>query len=69
LVVVVLKAPGGGGAIGIGAVVVVVSDVDTCAVATPVINPSAAAPANRSLVMSCSPRNCLPGHLPRRRRR
>jgi hypothetical protein len=51
-IVVVLKVPGIG-ATSTGAVVVVVSDDVDCAAATPVIMPSATAPATRSLVMSC----------------
>ena len=46
-------------------VVVVVSDVDVCATATPIMMPSAAAPASRSLVMSYPSGNWLRGRLPR----
>ena len=49
-VVVVLNTPGGG-AIGVGAVVVVVDDVDVCAIAGPAIMPRAATPASKNLVM------------------
>jgi hypothetical protein len=49
---VVLNVPDGT-AKGVGDVVVVVCELDICAMATLVIRPSAAAPASRNFVMSC----------------
>jgi hypothetical protein len=48
---VVLRVPTGG-AITVGVTVVVVCDVDVCAEATPIINTSAAALANNTLLIS-----------------
>ena len=63
LVVVVLRVPGEG-ARTVGAVVTVVSDEVVCAMATPVIMPSAAAPASRSRVMSSPSGIGPPGECP-----